>query len=429
VAVLAAAGCGAPAGGPEQPEAGRAAKPGKVTWMATGAGARVALHERQVARFQEATGNTVELVVHSGGPYEEKLLSLFAAGTAPDIFRLEGPFIPAMVAQGQLAALDDYIRRDRLDTADLFEKGLAMYRWQGKQYALPWLAYRVLFYNVDLLERNGVPLPPTDWADKRWSQAAFVATLKRFVPAGAPPQPGGTWGFGSPLSGQDAWVWSLGNGGDVLSEDDKRFTLDQPAAVEGLQYFADLINVHKAHPTPAQAREDATQGAFLAGRSAFYFGAVATAGQLAAAPFRADAAPIPWGSKGTPTTGGGHAWPLNKGSAAPEVAWQLQRFLASKENDLLQVESGEAPPFRKSTAGLKEWKERRPPLHPETMARGAEFLARRPMAPTWNRIDAALTQALAPVWEGQRAAREALQSVKPEVESLLAEGWRQAGGS
>ena len=328
---------------------GRAAKTGKVSWMATGAGARVALHERQAARFQEVSGNTVELVIHNSGPYEEKLFSLFAAGTAPDIFRLEGPFIPVMVAQGKLGALDDYIRRDRVDTADIFEKGLAMYRWQGKQYALPWLAYRVLFFNVDLLEKNGVPLPPTDWADKKWNQAAFVGAVKRFGTAGAPPQPGGTWAYGSPLSGQDAWVWSLGNGGDVLSEDDKRFVLDQPAAVEGLQYFADLINVHKAHPTPSQAKEDATLGAFLAGRSAFYFGAVATAGSLATAPFRADAAPIPWGSKGTPTTGGGHSWPLNKASADPEVAWQLQRFLSGKENDLLQVQSGEAPPFRKST--------------------------------------------------------------------------------
>jgi ABC-type glycerol-3-phosphate transport system substrate-binding protein len=131
---------------------------------------------------------------------------------------------------------------------------------------------------------------------------------------------------------------------------------------------------------------------------------------------------------GTATTGGGHSWPLNKHSAVPEGAWQLQRFLASKENDLLQVESGEAPPFRKSTATLKAWKERRPPERPETMAQGAAYLARRPMTPTWNRIDAALTQALTPVWEGQRAAREAVQSVKPEVESLLAEGWRQVGG-
>jgi ABC-type glycerol-3-phosphate transport system substrate-binding protein len=134
---------------------------------------------------------------------------------------------------------------------------------------------------------------------------------------------------------------------------------------------------------------------------------------------------VPWGSKATATTGGGHAWPLNRGSKEQEAAWQLQRFLASKENDLMQVVSGEAPPFRKSTAALKEWKERRPPDHPETMAQGATYLARRPMAPSWNRVEAALNRALQPVWEGQQTAREALQAVKPEVEALLDEGWRQ----
>jgi multiple sugar transport system substrate-binding protein len=432
---LLAAGAGCAVGGTssapaaQEPGLGRSARSAKVSWLATGGASRVAVHQQQVTRFQELTGHSVELVIHNAGPYDEKLFSLFAAGSAPDIFRLEGPFIPVLVAQNQLMALDELIKRDRLDTADFFERGLAMYQWQGKQYALPWLAYRVLFYNVDLLAQHGVPRPPTDWTDRRWNQQAFVAALKRLVPAGSVPQPGGVWAFGSPLSGQDAWVWSLGNGGDVLSEDDRRFVLDQPAAVEGLQFFADLINVHKAHPTPAQAKEDATQSAFLSGRSAFYFGAVATAGQLASAPFRSDTAPVPWGTKGTATTGGGHAWPVSKSSKEPEGAWQLQRFLASKENDLLQVASGEAPPFRKSTASLKEWKERRPPETPETMAQGAAYLARRPMAPTWNRIDAALNTALQPVWEGQRAAREALQSVKPEVETILAEGWRQVGRS
>lgn len=427
VAAGAVAGCTIGAAR-EEPGLQRAARAARVSWMATGGASRVALHEQQIARFSELTGHSVEFIHHSGGPYQDKLFSMYAAGSAPDLFRLEGPIVAVMATQNQIMELDAFIRRDRLDTADFFEKGLTMYRWRNKQYALPWLAFRVLFYNVDLLEQHGVARPPMDWQDRRWSQQAFVTALRRFVPAGSTPQPGGLWAFGSPLTPQDAWVWSMGNGGDVLSEDDRTFVLDQPAALEGLEYFADLINVHHAHPTPTQAREDPTQNAFLSGRSAFYYGAVANAGRLKEVAFRSDTAPMPWGSKATATTGGGHAWPLNKESREQEAAWELQRFLASKENDLLQVVSGEAPPFRKSTATLQEWKERRPPEHPDVMAQGATYLARRPMTPTWNQVEAALNRALQPVWEGQRAPREALQSVKPEIDSLLAEGWRQVEG-
>jgi multiple sugar transport system substrate-binding protein len=392
--------------------------------MATGGPSRIDVHQKQIARFKELTGHDVEFIHHVTGNYEEKLFSLLAAGTAPDIFRLEGPALPSLAVQGQLAELDAFIKRDGLDIGDFFAKGLQMYEFQRKQYALPWLAYRVLFYNVDLLEKHGVTRPTGDWKDRRWNQQAFLTALKRVVPASAPPQPGGTWGFGSPLTPQDAWVWSLGNGAEVLDADDRRFLLDDPAGVEGIQFYADLINVHHAHPTVAQAAQDSTQNAFLSGRSAFFYGAVANAGRLKDVPFRSDTAPVPWGSKTTATTGGGHGWPVSKTSKEQEAAWQLQRFFASKENDVLQVESGEAPPFRKSTATLDVWKERRPPERPEVMAEGASYLARRPKAPTWDAAERALNTALQPVWNGQRTAREALQSVKPEVVAILDQGWK-----
>jgi multiple sugar transport system substrate-binding protein len=426
VAALPAAGCGGAAQESALTQAGRTTR---VAWLATGNQARVGLHQQQIARFRQLTGHDVEFIHHTTGNYEEKLYALLASGTGPDIFRLEGPAIAPLATASQLLALDPLIKRDKLDVGDFFAKGLAMYEFQKQQFALPWLAYRVLFYNADLLQKNAVARPPLDWKDKRWNHQAFLAALKRFVSPAAPPAPGGTWAFGGPFTPQDAWVFSLGNGAEVLDEEDRRFTLDQPPGIEGLQFFADLINVHRAHPTVQQAAEDNTQNAFLAGRMAFYYGAVATAGRLKEVAFASDTAPFPWGSTTTATTGGGHGWPLNKASKEQEAAWQLQRFLASKENDLMQVESGEAPPFRKSTSTAVQWKERRPPQTPETMAEGATYLARRPKAPTWDAAERTLNTALQSVWTGQRAARDAVQSVRQEIQSILDQGWQQLGKS
>jgi multiple sugar transport system substrate-binding protein len=395
----------------------------KLGWMAVGSQSRLDLHQKQIARFRELTGHDVELV-HVTTNYQEKLTADLAAGTAGDIFRLESREVAGMVSRNQLEPIDSYLRRDRVDLADFYDKGIGMYQWQNKQYGLPWLAFRVLFYNMDLLQQRGGTLPPQDWKDKRWNWEAFRTSLRRFVTPGAPAQPGDTWAFHSPLNFLDAWVWVLSNGGDIFSADERTFTLDQPQALEGLQFYADLMSRDHAHPVPSVAAREPHQAAFLAGRVAFYYGAVATAGRLKDVSFRSGAAPVPWGKVSTNTTGGGHSWPMNAASKEKEAAWELQKFLGSKENDLLQVESGEAPPYRKSTATLPQWKNRTPPENPETLADSGTYLRPQPKVPTWGQIESTLNRELAPVWEGQRSPGEAVQAIKPQIEQLLQEGWR-----
>ncbi len=423
-AVLAACAVGGQAQGPEV-GVQRAARAAKLTWYATGGQSRQDLHKKQVARFKEVAGHEVELVNPTGN-YMDKLVADLSAGTAVDLFRLESGFLPGLVTRNQIVALDDYIKRDRLDLPDFYEKGLVMYQFLDKQWSLPWLAFRVLFVNGQLLQQQGVPLPSQDWKDRAWNWAAFQAALRRLVNPAAPTEPGGVWAFHSPQAYLDAWVWVLGAGGDVFSPDERRFILDEPAGLEGLQFYADLHVKDRAHPRPSQVAQDAGEAAFLAGRVAFFFGPVATAGRVAQSAFAgsAYAAPLPYGKAGTATTGGGHSWPMNNASKEKDAAWELQKFLAGKENDLLQVESGEAPPFRRSTAQLPQWKGRKPPQNPETMAEGATYLRPQPKVPTWSEINAELDKALRPVWEGERSPREAVQAVRPAIDALLERGWR-----
>ena len=341
--------------------------------------------------------------------------------------------MPELATKGQLQPMDTYLKRDAVDLKDFFETGITMYQWQDKQYALPWLAFRALLYNADLLKQHGVAPPPSDWKDKRWTWDAFLTALRRVQagtggPGAAAASPGSaTWPFNGPGQFLDAWIWVLGNGGDVLSRDERALTLDQPAALEGLQFYADLMARHKVHPSPAAAAQDPEQATFTSGRAAFYLGAVNTVGRLQNATFTCHAAPVPWGKAGTSVTGGGHSWPMNNASTEKDAAWELQKFLASKENDLAQVLSGEAPPFRKSTAQLKEWKERTPPANPETLAESAAYLRPQPKVPTWNEINRELNNGLKPAFEGERSARDVVQSLKPRLTQLLEQGWREIG--
>ena len=417
---LAACGVGTPK---EEVGVQRGARAAKLTWYATGGQSRQDLHKKQVARFKEIAGHDVEVVAPTGN-YMDKLVADLSAGSPLDIFRLESGFLPGLVTRNQVVALDEYIKRDRLDVPDFYEKGIVMYQFQGKQWSLPWLAFRVLFANTQLLQQKGVTLPTPDWKNKSWNWAAFQTALRRIVTPGTPTEPGGTWAFHSPQAFLDAWVWVLAAGGDVFSQDERKFTLDDPAALEGLQFYADLHVKDLAHPRPAQVTADPGEAAFLAGRVAFFYGAVAVAGRLMQSNFKAVSVPIPWGKAATATTGGGHSWPMNNGSKEKDATWELQKFLGSKENDLMQVESGEAPPFRKSTAQLAQWKNRKPPENPETMAESAAYLRPQPKVPTWSEINAELDRALKPVWAGERSPREAVQAAKPTIDQLLERGWK-----
>lgn len=100
-AALATAGCTV-GGQSTAPETGpqRAARPAKLSWMATGGAARVELHRKQIARFEELTGHDVELVVVTGN-YEEKLFADLAAGSAGDVMRLESAYIPGLATPGR----------------------------------------------------------------------------------------------------------------------------------------------------------------------------------------------------------------------------------------------------------------------------------------------------------------------------------------
>ena len=331
---IAACGIGAPK---EEVGVQRGAKVAKLVWYATGPQSRQDLHRKQTVRFKEIAGHDVE-VVSPTGAYMDKLVADLSAGTQVDLFRLEFGFLPGLSTRNQLVSLDTYIKRDRVDLPDFYEKGLVMYQFGGKQWSLPWLAFRVLFVNTQLLQQQGVPLPPSDWKNKSWNWQAFQSAVRRFVNPTAPPEPGGTWGFHSPQSFLDAWTWVLGAGGDVFGPDERTFTLDKPEALEGLQFYADLHVKDRAHPKPSQLAKDPGEAAFLAGRVAFYYGAVASAGRLGQSSFKAFASPVPWGKVATATTGGGHSWPMNNASKEKDATWELQKFLSSKENDLLQVE-------------------------------------------------------------------------------------------
>ena len=119
---------------------------------------------RAVARFAELHPETP--VSFEGVPsdaWPDKIASMVAGGTAPDVFALSNADISQYAARRALATLDEFV--PATFHADKFDKSvLDLDRLGGKLFGVPIaVSINALAYNQSALKRVGLPLPPSAW--------------------------------------------------------------------------------------------------------------------------------------------------------------------------------------------------------------------------------------------------------------------------
>src|SRR5690606_34354451 len=149
---------------------------------------------------------------------------------------------------GLLAPLDPLIEKDHsFNLDDYFINAVNAHRVNGVLYGMPQtVSPAALMYNRALFDEAGVGYPQ-DWT---WQDLVTEGRkLSRdFTGDGVPDQ--FAWSYQN-FSHYNRWpifVWS--NGGRVFSEDGSRMILDQPEAVEALEFYVDLGRVHQIAPLP-----------------------------------------------------------------------------------------------------------------------------------------------------------------------------------
>jgi len=267
-----------------------------------------------------------------GGPYgRDKLQQMIAGGTPPDLMMLNTGQFEGFAARGVLASLDDLIKRDNFDTSIYWPAAVKGSTFDGKLYALPKDMSNVIVYlNVDMFEKAGVPLPDADW---NWDD--FRSIAKQLTKDTDGDGKIDQWGT-SIVNAVWAWaafVWA--NGGDVLSEDRKECLLTKPETVQALKYYFGLLSDDKASVPPGTLPQSPWQGdQFMAGVVAMgTFGPWFRPGLVENKPFK-------WAIRPYPKTINGGApisvvytdhWAMSKTTDHPDEAWDLMKFLGGAE--------------------------------------------------------------------------------------------------
>ncbi|MCL6430247.1 MAG: sugar ABC transporter substrate-binding protein [Anaerolineae bacterium] len=378
------------------------------------------------ARFEAAhpgTKLTLDLLP-AGQNYFEKLQTLFAAGTAPDVFDMWEGYVQPYAANGALLKMDPFLEMDpKIKKEDILPAVWEGGSWQNSLYALifGFIPGPVsLYFNVDHFDQAGLDYPSSDWLWDDVRDAARVLTTQ--ASGGATPE---RWGLAFDLWFVPwlYWIWS--NGGDVFNEDETHCTLTDAKCVEALQYWADMVNVDKSAATGSTLQSlQGALNAFMTGAVSMYLGNAWDVSTLT--PNKE----LKWKAVLSPKANNGnrvwymhsHCWSIAATTKMPRLAWEYVRDFT------LEVEPS------------KEWQEANPEIPglrqllyafatPTSSALGYDPLIALVSQPgvlrvpgagdKWDKISGIIQAELDLAFIGDKSVAEAAAAAAPKVDEEL----------
>lgn len=372
---------------------------------------QVPVMEELAAAFTKDHPNiTVNVQLTPWADYWTKLRAAVTGGAAPDVFWMNGPNFQLYADNGVIMPLTDRINAAKVDLGSYPKALVDLYTFEGKVYGLPKDFDTVgVWYNKELFDAAGVAYPAGNWT---W--ADFKATAAKLTNPAK-----GVYAIGANLSGQEYFYNTIYQaGGHVIAADGRSSGYDNPATIEGLRFWTDLIK-NKHSPDLKTMTDTAPLQLFESGKLAMYWG-----GSWNAIPFssndytksRVDVAPLPMGVKQA-TIIHGLANVVSAKTAHPAQAWEFVKFLGSKPAAEILGRKGPIPAY----AGTQQaWTAANPQFKLQVFLDAVEYAVPYPVSrntAAWNDEEA---KQLARAWNGEVDVEVAAKALAAEMNALLA---------
>jgi multiple sugar transport system substrate-binding protein len=387
----------------------RTAAAGKVTFMSQQAGAVDQGRYKPVVDQFNAQGGpvTIELIEGGGGVLEvqQKLVTVIAADTAPDLFWSHSYINPSLVKAKVPADVSEYIRRDReFRLANYFETSLRDYEWEGRQYGISlWATTTVVVANLALFRKNGV-VPPAE----QWTWDDFLKTATQLTRGSGSEQ---SYGVGSST---DNWpiIKAWQEGGDMVDKTRTKWTLHESPAADQVQWVADLILRHRVWP------ERSADPGWNSGRVGMIV-ALSDYNPYNKAEFEWDVLPLPRGkTRLTRTASAGFS--MAAASKNRDAAWVAFKYLGSKPMYENLAKLGVTIPTHKEVAtGPLVLKPDAPPRSARLAMDAFAYARTEPINGEWATVRTEYAKAWGEVVAGKGSAKQVMGAIAPVVEQLL----------
>lgn len=387
-----------------------------ITWSYWGDPDELPPNEEVIKAFEAAYPHIKIKTQHAPwSSYFDRIQTQMAGGTAPDVMFLNN--IPSYAARGVLLELDDLIGATGFDIEPYYEANLKIFSLNDKIYGFPRdNDTSVLYYNKDLFDEAGVAYPDSTWTWKEFLAAAQVLTKvdarNRITQ------------YGIALESNKFYQFIHQNSGDVFDDplEPTRFVMDQPEAIEALQFMGDLINEYKVAPSFAQMLQMGnTTQMFQGGQVAMTMTNAARIPTFQEADFNWDVAPLPMGPTGIRSnTAGGAGYVISSTTKYPEEAFTFLSFLAGEEGQSIFASTGVAVPAYDSPKTKEAFINALPEgvgsLFIEETAHGKL----PPLFNGWVEINTTIVSpALDLIYIGEATAEEAITKIADQVQAAL----------
>lgn len=358
------------------------------------------------------------------GTYQEtivKALTAHKSGTPPVLSVLLSTDMFTLIDEDAIVPFDEFVKTDddKKWLASFFPGFMENSQTGGKTWGIPFQRSTVvLYWNKELFKEAGLDpeTPPKTWAE----QLAFAQKLTKRDAAGNVTQ----WGIQIPSSGFPYWLFqglSTQAGAILANAAGDKTDYANPAVVEALQYWVDLAQKHKVHPTGI-VEWGTTPRDFFERKVAMMW---TTTGNLtnvrSNAKFPFGVGLLPAGKRLGSPTGGGNFYISKKASKAEqEAAFKFVRWITTPERAAQwSIDTGYVAvrPDSYETAAMKKYAAEFPPA---LVARDQLPHAVAELSTHENqRVTKALNDGLQAALTGTKAPQKAMEDAQAEAERIL----------
>lgn len=360
--------------------------------------------------------------------FGQKLKTMIAGGTPPDVFYLDIEDFAGLASRGELLAIDEFVARDSADmnVTDFFEVPYNEFRYKGRLYGIAKdFTTLVLYYNMDMFDKYRVKYPDDSWTWNDFLSAAKSMT-KDLDGDGIVDQ------YGFVIETWANWWrnWVYANGGTFFDKDGKFVLGKSPyikANAEAIQFLSDIMLVHKVAPKITSAREfGGGEAMFVDGRSAMSaYGRWATLRFRDITKFKWNVANMPKGKVSRSSTLFTVAYCISSKTQNKELSWKLVKFLSSPEIQKDVAGSGLAIPIRKSVALSDHFLKataimrNQPQVDSRVYLDALKYVTEFKRPTYWVEIRDILDEYVQKVFIGEMKAEEALKELQADVEDTI----------
>lgn len=279
----------------------------------------------------------------------DQMLSDMQAGIAPDVFQGCCAHFPAWAQKGYTLDLAPFVTAD-LDQTTIGDWNPAQYQAfftdDGRQYGLPkYHGALALYYNKDLFDAYGITYP-----DESWDHDDYLTAMKELTHDQNGDGITDLWGSMLDISWERIQIHINGWGGHLVNPDDPTDCLmNEPEAKAALEWLRARMWDDKVMATNLDVQNLSTRQAFIKQRVAMVEdGSWALKDILLESSFRVGVAPFPAGPNRKVTLATTDGFGIYAGTKHPEAAWELVKFLISKDYGRAMAQANFLQPARAS---------------------------------------------------------------------------------